>query len=317
MGYVVQKLNAVAETRQWLAVRLSYGMNGILLPTAHLADLAAYMKCAPASAHPALEGLDRPGPPYSSSWLACLAPSQAWDHASGPGAGWGMVPPDGRNPTPVHARAGGTSRATRAGPAVAPGFLSDLSGFPARVLRAPRRQHIARYPPDLLWLDWFRGEKQAAGALPRGRAVYVYHKNLLDHLGAHSSFSVRADRPAFPACFQSMADVWSLHAKERFQAVRPRRAHRLLAARVYLGFPATQPMADAWSLHAQTALPGVGSQRRAAASMLLTPWAPVRIVLACFFCGGGSMAAVKGAPWSDATTYRFSCDITLWCTFDP
>ena len=47
MGYVVQKLNAVRETRQWLAVRLSYGMNGILLPTAHLADLAAYMKCAP------------------------------------------------------------------------------------------------------------------------------------------------------------------------------------------------------------------------------------------------------------------------------
>ena len=55
MGYVVQKLNAVRETRQWLAVRLSYGMNGILLPTAHLADLAAYMKCAPDHAHPTAE----------------------------------------------------------------------------------------------------------------------------------------------------------------------------------------------------------------------------------------------------------------------
>ena len=84
-----------------------------------------------------------------------------------------------------------------------------------------RRQHITRYPPDLLWLDWFRGEKQEADALPKSHPIYVYHKNLLDHLGAHSSFSVRADRPAFPACFQSMADVWSLHAKERFQAVRP------------------------------------------------------------------------------------------------
>ena len=108
--------------------------------------------------------------------------------------------------------------AQAAGPAVAGlvwGFQQALTGP-----RAPRRQHIARYPPDLLWLDWFRGEQQGADALPKGRPIYVYHKNLLDHLGAHSSFSVRAERPAFPACFASMADVWSLHAKERFQAVR-------------------------------------------------------------------------------------------------
>lgn len=49
MGYIVRKLNAVPATRDWLAVRLSYGMNGILLPSARLGDLAAYMKCAAAA----------------------------------------------------------------------------------------------------------------------------------------------------------------------------------------------------------------------------------------------------------------------------
>jgi hypothetical protein len=48
LHYIVRKLNAVPESQNWLAVRLSYGMNGILLPSAHLADLAAYMKCAAA-----------------------------------------------------------------------------------------------------------------------------------------------------------------------------------------------------------------------------------------------------------------------------
>ena len=105
------------------------------------------------------------------------------------------------------------------------------------------RQHIARYPPDLLWLDWFRGEKQEADALPKSRPIYVYHKNLLDHLGAHSSFSVRADRPAFPACFQSMADVWSLHARERFLSVRPQRPCCLLQFWVASSGPWRMPMA--------------------------------------------------------------------------
>lgn len=50
----------------------------------------------------------------------------------------------------------------------------------------------------------------------RGRQLYVYHKNLLDHIGSHSSFTVRAQRPQFPQCFESMASVWSLNTVEKF-----------------------------------------------------------------------------------------------------
>lgn len=50
----------------------------------------------------------------------------------------------------------------------------------------------------------------------RGHPLYVYHKNLLDHIGTHSSFAVRPDRLPFPRCFDPMAHVWSIHALERF-----------------------------------------------------------------------------------------------------
>ncbi len=44
MHYIVRKLNAVPATRNWLSVRLSYGMNGILLPTLYLPSLTTYLR---------------------------------------------------------------------------------------------------------------------------------------------------------------------------------------------------------------------------------------------------------------------------------
>ena len=44
MGYIVRKLNAVPSTAEWLAVRLSYGMNGILIPVKNLPSLIGYMR---------------------------------------------------------------------------------------------------------------------------------------------------------------------------------------------------------------------------------------------------------------------------------
>ena len=46
MDYIVRKLNAVPSTAPWLAVRLSYGMNGILLPMRNLPSLTSYMRWA-------------------------------------------------------------------------------------------------------------------------------------------------------------------------------------------------------------------------------------------------------------------------------
>lgn len=62
----------------------------------------------------------------------------------------------------------------------------------------------------------------------RGHPLYVYHKNLLDHIGTHSSFAIRPDRLPFPQCYDSMAKVWSIHPLERFN-VRPS-FHRLTPA---------------------------------------------------------------------------------------
>ena len=44
MGYIVRKLNAVPSTAEWLAVRLSYCMNGILIPVKNLPSLISYMR---------------------------------------------------------------------------------------------------------------------------------------------------------------------------------------------------------------------------------------------------------------------------------
>ncbi|EIE24399.1 hypothetical protein COCSUDRAFT_61824 [Coccomyxa subellipsoidea C-169] len=123
LQYIVRKLNAVPATRNWLSVRLSYGMNGILLPTLYLPSLTNYL-----------------------------------------------------------------------------------------------RTHTARLPPDLLYTEWFAGKREETWDTVRGRQQYVYHKNLLDHVGAQSSFAVRAERMPFPRCFDSMANVWSIQAQERFQA---------------------------------------------------------------------------------------------------
>ncbi len=83
-----------------------------------------------------------------------------------------------------------------------------------------RRAHTARLPPDLLWLEWFQGRAQETWDTVRGHPLYVYHKNLLDHIGTHSSFAIRPDRLPFPQCFDSMAKVWSIHPLERFNVSR-------------------------------------------------------------------------------------------------
>ena len=78
------------------------------------------------------------------------------------------------------------------------------------------RAHTARLPPDLLWLEWFQGRAQETWDTVRGHPLYVYHKNLLDHIGMHSSFAIRPDRLPFPRCYESMSKVWSIHPLERF-----------------------------------------------------------------------------------------------------
>ena len=37
----------------------------------------------------------------------------------------------------------------------------------------------------------------------------MYRHNLMEHLGAVSTFAVRPNRPKWPACYASMTKVWS------------------------------------------------------------------------------------------------------------
>ncbi|KFM29335.1 Alpha-1,3-mannosyl-glycoprotein 4-beta-N-acetylglucosaminyltransferase C [Auxenochlorella protothecoides] len=73
-------------------------------------------------------------------------------------------------------------------------------------------RHVTRKPPDLLWAEWVA--LQARARPPRPYAVYRY--NVLNHLGAISSFAVRPDRPGWPGCWAPMSSVWSLALSERY-----------------------------------------------------------------------------------------------------
>ena len=44
LEYCVQKLNAVPKLRKWVALRFSYGMNGILVPTSLMPTLIQYTR---------------------------------------------------------------------------------------------------------------------------------------------------------------------------------------------------------------------------------------------------------------------------------
>ena len=80
------------------------------------------------------------------------------------------------------------------------------------------RTRIELLPPGLIWPEWFSGHGHRTMA-NRRRPMAAYRYNLLEHIGAVSSFKVRVDRPAFPKCYESMADVWSLARAERFQVM--------------------------------------------------------------------------------------------------
>jgi hypothetical protein len=64
-----------------------------------------------------------------------------------------------------------------------------------------------RLPPDLLWLEWFQGKREAAPYV-QGRFLAVYKYNLFDHIGTVSSFTVRPNRPKWPGCFDNMSRAY-------------------------------------------------------------------------------------------------------------
>ena len=46
LPYILAKLNAMPSAQKWLGLRISYGMNGILLRSEDLKSFATYMRYA-------------------------------------------------------------------------------------------------------------------------------------------------------------------------------------------------------------------------------------------------------------------------------
>ncbi|KAK3263399.1 hypothetical protein CYMTET_27790 [Cymbomonas tetramitiformis] len=96
------------------------------------------------------------------------------------------------------------------------GIAMKSSDIP--MLSAYLREHTARLPPDLLWQEFVAGNNPEAKKSIGRRKIMVYKYNLLDHIGTISSFAIRPNRPKWPGCYDSMADVWSLQKIETFDA---------------------------------------------------------------------------------------------------
>eukprot|EP00959_Pyramimonas_sp_CCMP1952_P389645 8165181-Pyramimonas_sp.AAC.1 len=62
------------------------------------------------------------------------------------------------------------------------------------------------------WTNHMQEWVARAGKIPEiaGRQLLVYKHNILDHIGTVSSFKIRPNRPKWPGCYESMANVWSL-----------------------------------------------------------------------------------------------------------
>ncbi len=78
---------------------------------------------------------------------------------------------------------------------------------PPSLFKHTHRNHTVRLPPDLLWLEWFQGKHEAAQHIG-SRFLAVYKYNVFDHIGTISSFTVRPNRPKWPACFDPMANAY-------------------------------------------------------------------------------------------------------------
>eukprot|EP00899_Mesostigma_viride_P028939 jgi/Mesvir1/922/Mv26590-RA.1 len=72
-------------------------------------------------------------------------------------------------------------------------------------------RNITMQPVDLLWEDYVNRHLAT-----QKRPLAVYRHVLLEHIGGVSTFKGRTRRKPWPTCYQSMANVWSLAAMERF-----------------------------------------------------------------------------------------------------
>jgi hypothetical protein len=94
------------------------------------------------------------------------------------------------------------------------GGIIRVSDVP--VLAAYFREHLARRPPDHLFVEWFAGETPQSAAQKRGRPHLAFRYNLLEHFGFKSSLRSQLS-PVYAFCYDLLNDG-VVFAVEAFKA---------------------------------------------------------------------------------------------------
>ena len=172
--YVLLKANTLPDLQSWLGIRVSYGMNGVVLRAADIPLFVTTLRANVTKKPPDLvwqawaAGKRRPrvcAAATSVRLFACCAGRACCQHGSG-----------------VWCRAQALLRYKL------PSDVTALVGNPRS------RNHTAERPAPCA--------QEVAH-----RPLVVYKYNMLAHIGAVSSFEVRPDRARWPACYYSMAQV--------------------------------------------------------------------------------------------------------------
>ena len=80
-----------------------------------------------------------------------------------------------------------------------------MRGEDVRVFAGYLSEHLARRPPDHLWVEWFAGERPQAQEHKRGRPHIAFRYNVLEHFGASSSLRDKAS-PHYALCYEELTE---------------------------------------------------------------------------------------------------------------
>ena len=78
-----------------------------------------------------------------------------------------------------------------------------LRGGDVRTLARYLSAHLARRPPDHLWVEWFAGETPESGGHKGGRPHFAFRYNILEHFGYSSSLRDKVS-PLYALCYQTL-----------------------------------------------------------------------------------------------------------------
>lgn len=83
---------------------------------------------------------------------------------------------------------------------------ATIRAYDVPVFRDYLQQHLARRPPDHLFVEWFAGEKPQSAEMKAGRTHVAFRYNLLEHFGYSSSLRA-AVSPVYAYCYDDLNEA--------------------------------------------------------------------------------------------------------------